>query len=109
MAAKKPKSSLKEWREKHFAELEKDLEAWKEIRDNEATKIICPNCKHELLIKHDPKHRIEAAKNIHKALGGMTPERGSKSSSVSSASDTLKTTPEEDEMLGDILGKPTVS
>ncbi len=93
MTAKKPKSSLREWREKHQGEMQKNLDTLIAIRDDtEAT----------------DKDRIEASKNISRILGGLAPERGSKSSSVSSASATEQLTPEEDKMLDDILGKPPV-
>ncbi len=90
MAAKKPKSSLREWREKHQGEMEKNLQTLIAIRDDTDA---------------SDKDRIEASKNLSRILGGLAPERGSKSSSGSSAADILKTTPEEDKQIDEILGK----
>jgi hypothetical protein len=85
------KETIRGWRDRHKGELEKSLKVAMAIRDDSLAK---------------DKDKVDAIKTIARMLGGLAPERGSKSSSVSSASDTLKTTPEEDKMLGDILGKP---
>ncbi len=88
MAAKKPKQTLKEFRESNKGQLQKSLDKLISVRDNPDT---------------DDKNIIESSKQIAKMMGGMTPERGSKSSSTSSASATEQLTPEEDAMVKQIL------
>jgi hypothetical protein len=64
MPGKSPKAAfanqLAEWRREKFEEMEANLRVWKEIRDNP---------------EESAKDRGEAAKNIAKALGGLSADR----------------------------------
>jgi hypothetical protein len=53
-------NQLAEWRRERFDEMEANLRVWKEIRDDQ---------------KQSAKDRGEAAKNISKALGGLSADR----------------------------------
>jgi len=83
----KKQSTLREWRDKHFAEMDENIRTWKEIRDN-------PTC--------SAKDRSEAAKNIARSLGGLTPERASKIPAKDSQAQAALT-PEEESLLASIL------
>lgn len=52
--------ALSEFRKKHYKELDKNIATWIEIRDNQT---------------NSPKDRNEAAKNIQRSLGAMSPEK----------------------------------
>lgn len=82
--------SLSEWRKSHLIEeMEKNLETWKQIRDN-------PKCL--------AKDRNEAAKNIARALAALQPDRTTaKSSEIRTAKPSLK--PEHKKALQEILIK----
>jgi hypothetical protein len=64
MAGKSPKAAfanqLASWRSERFEEMQRNLDVWKEIRDDP---------------EQDAKDRNEAAKNIAKALGGLGADR----------------------------------
>ena len=52
--------AVADWRMANLGEMEANLEAWRSIRDN---------------AENNSKDRIEAAKSIQRALGGMSAER----------------------------------
>ncbi len=85
-ASKKP-TTIREFRERHFQELDENIRVWKSIRDNEDS---------------TDKDRGEAAKNIARALGSLTPDRATTKPDVVRAQE--QTTPEEDTMILKILG-----
>lgn len=85
-ASKKP-TTIREFREKHFQELDENIRVWKSIRDNKES---------------SDKDRSESAKNIARALGSLTPERAT--TKPDTAHTKEQTTPEEDTMILKILG-----
>ncbi len=82
---KKP-TTLREFREKHFQELDENIRVWKSIRDNEES---------------SGKDRSEAAKNIARALGSLTPERATSKPDMAHAKEEV--TPEENAAIRKIL------
>lgn len=56
---KEKNESLREWREKNFHEMDENIRVWKLIRDDDTA---------------TNKDRIEAAKNISKALACLQPD-----------------------------------
>ena len=83
----KPSTTLQSFREKHFRELDENIRVWKSIRDNEDS---------------TDRDRGEAAKNIARALGSLTPDRATTKPDVVRAQE--QTTPEEDAMIAKIVG-----
>ena len=81
--------SLREWRELHFGEMDTNLSVWKSIRDNSEAK---------------DKDRIEAAKNIARALACIQPDAAPEkkpitTKQVADAAPTFQTSKEEEERI----------
>ena len=86
MPASKKTTTLREFREKHFKELDENIRVWKSIRDDEEA---------------TDKDKSEAAKNIQRSLGGLSPDKAT-SKPTSHAKEEV--TPEEDAAIKKILG-----
>ncbi len=71
--------AVAEWRMANLGEMEANLETWRSIRDNQ---------------ENASKDRIEAAKNIQKALGGMSAERAGVLGAGQTSGSTGVTTPQ---------------
>ena len=86
----KKTNTLREWRDKHAGEMDENLRAWKEIRDNPGA---------------SDRDKNEAAKNISRALGSLTPDKVTKPSGGFTGGPTTPEplSPEEELIIGKVV------